>query len=140
MENSLKSNLADRPQEMIDTLEDKARTFAESLNRLVDSLESLMGMGKRLFGVFRRQKQNLVDLGHGAATNVAPVMGLGKEAIGKGKEVGSRIVRKGREHPFAILAGAVFVIGGVALIVHFLRDQDSSVVTSGLEDRDSISA
>lgn len=124
MENSLKEKLAESPQDLVDAIEDKARAFAESLSRLVDSVESVANVAKRFFGIFQQQKQHLVDLSHGAVENVAPVVEMGRHAIGKGRDLSVRIVNKGRAHPTAVLVGAACVVGGIALLAYYLRDKD----------------
>jgi len=132
MENSLKPSL-DKPQDILNNLEERARSFAESLGQLVDSLENVATVAKRFFGIFRQQKQNLVHLSQGAVENVAPVMDMGRQALGRGKELGGKIVDKGRAHPVAVLAGAVAVVGGIALIAYYLREQEYSAQASDQE-------
>jgi hypothetical protein len=123
MENFSRASL-DKPQDFLRGLEEKVHSFAESLGRFVDSLENVATVARRFFGIFRQQEQNLVHLiAQGAAESMAPAVNLGREALGRGKELGGKIVSKGRAHPVAVVAGTLAVIGGIALIAYYLRHQ-----------------
>jgi hypothetical protein len=48
----------------------------------------------------------------------------GRKVLGKSRDIGGRLVTKSRENPMPFVIGGIAILGGIALLAYYLREEE----------------
>lgn len=119
-------NIGEHSLDWVKSLEQTGMTLAESLSRIVSTVEAIAQSVGKFFDTVKKQKDSVVELGHSAGEKIRPVTRTGMKVLSTSRTMGSRLVTKSRENPMPFVLGGIAIVGGIALLAYYLREESAS--------------